>query len=77
MKRFALLGVALLCGCAGTGGGDCGPDWRALGQRDGRMDYGRQQMERYAARCGTPVDRAAYEQGYGEGFAQRRVSAAP
>lgn len=29
------------------------------------------QAQSYAARCATPVDRAAYEQGYGEGFAQR------
>jgi hypothetical protein len=75
MSRLISLGVALLCGCASQS--DCGPDWRAVGQRDGRMDYGRQQVERYAERCGIPVDRAAYEAGYGEGFAQRRVSAAP
>lgn len=69
MRRWGIVIVTVLAGCAG-GGGDCGPDWRAVGQRDGRMNFGAQ-AERYAARCGVPVDRAAYEQGYGEGFAQR------
>ncbi|HVJ24883.1 MAG TPA: hypothetical protein VM756_13205 [Burkholderiales bacterium] len=73
MGRLILLTGALLCGCAGTE--DCGPDWRAVGQRDGRMNYGHQ-IERYAARCGTPVDRAAYETGYSEGFADRPRPAA-
>lgn len=66
MTRLGILVVTLLAGCAA----DCGPDWRAVGQRDGRMGAG-SQAERYATRCGTPVDRTAYEQGYGEGFAQR------
>lgn len=67
MRRGWVVVVTLLAGCAGV---DCGPDWRAVGQRDGRINAG-SQAERYAARCGAPVDRAAYEQGYAEGFAQR------
>lgn len=70
MRRAAILGLILLSGCAGTGGSDCGPDWYALGQRDGRMNFG-SQAERYASRCGVPVDRARYEEGYQEGFSQR------
>jgi hypothetical protein len=65
-----MLTAALLAGCAGAGGGDCGPDWREIGQRDGRLNAG-SQAERYAARCGAPVDAAAYEEGYRQGVAQR------
>jgi hypothetical protein len=73
MGRLISFAAALLCGCASQS--DCGPDWRAVGQRDGRMNYGHQ-VERYAERCGTPVDRAAYEEGYREGFADRPRPAA-
>lgn len=66
MRRLAILTVLALTGCAS----DCGPDWRAIGERDGRINAG-SQAERYAARCGKPVDTAAYEEGYGVGFAQR------
>ncbi len=66
MKRMLLLGAALLSGCAS----DCGPDWRSIGQRDGSLAAG-SQAERYAARCTTTVDTAAYEQGYAEGLAMR------
>ena len=69
MRRMPIVAVALAAGCAGTAA-DCGPDWRALGQRDGRIDAG-SQAARYAARCNTTVDTAAYEEGYREGFAQR------
>jgi len=66
MKRLVTLGIVLLAGCAS----DCGPDWRAIGQRDGSMHAG-SQAARYAARCNTTVDTAAYEQGYAEGLAMR------
>jgi hypothetical protein len=67
MRTMALLvAAAALAGCAT----DCGPDWRSIGQRDGRLGAG-SQAERYAARCGVPVDTAAYEDGYREGFAHR------
>lgn len=69
MRRLAILAAALVAGCAATAS-DCGPDWRAIGQRDGRLDAG-SQAARYAARCNTTVDTAAYEQGYREGLAQR------
>jgi len=68
MKRLAILALMLLAGCAGAG--DCGPDWRSIGRRDGALGAG-SQAERYAARCGTTVDTAAYDEGYRQGLAQR------
>jgi hypothetical protein len=65
--RIWIVVLTLLAGCAGT---DCGSDWRAIGQRDGRLNAG-SHPEQYAARCGASVDSAAYEQGYREGVAQR------
>ena len=70
MKLIMVLAALSLAGCAGIGSSDCGPDWRSVGQRDGRMNAG-SQAERYAARCTTPVDSASYEEGYRAGFAQR------
>jgi hypothetical protein len=72
MKLTIMLAGLALGGCAGVGSSDCGPDWRSVGQRDGRINAG-SQAERYAARCGTPVDSAAYEEGYRAGFAQRPI----
>src|SRR5262245_23390082 len=73
MRRFWLsLAVTLVAGCAGSGSADCGPDWRAVGMRDGRINAG-SNAQRYAARCGTSVDTAAYEAGYAEGFLQRPI----
>jgi len=69
MKRLPLLAFLALAGCAGTSV-DCGPDWFEIGKRDGRIAAG-SQIERYAARCGVPVDRARYEEGYRESLAQR------
>ena len=66
MKTLIALSSVLVAGCAA----DCGPDWRALGQRDGRLGAGSQAAS-YAARCNVTVDTAAYEQGYAEGFAMR------
>src|SRR5688500_7796184 len=70
MRLITVLAALALTGCAGSGSSDCGPDWRSVGQRDGRMNAG-SQAANYAARCGTPVDGAAYEEGYRAGFAQR------
>ena len=71
MRAF-IVGTALVAGCAGAGGSDCGPDWRAIGERDGRINAG-SQAGHYASRCGTKVDTAAYEAGYAEGFARRPI----
>ena len=71
MRPF-LLTTVLLAGCAGAGGVDCGPDWRAIGERDGRINAG-SQAQGYAARCGGNVDTAAYEAGYAEGFLRRPI----
>jgi hypothetical protein len=71
MRTLVVLTV-LLAGCAGPGGVDCGPDWRAIGERDGRLGAG-SQAQRYASRCGGNVDTAAYDDGYQRGFAYRPV----
>jgi hypothetical protein len=68
MRHVSVLAVLMLAGCAGTA--DCGPDWFSLGQRDGRINAG-SQIDRYAARCTSPVDRARYTEGYEDGFYQR------
>jgi hypothetical protein len=68
MKRLLVLGVLAAAGCAA----DCGSDWRSTGERDGRLGAG-SQAERYAARCGVPVDAAAYEEGYRLGFSHRPI----
>lgn len=70
MRPLAILVVLALGGCAS--GADCGPDWRAIGERDGRINAG-SQAERYAARCGSKVDSAAYDEGYHAGFARRPI----
>jgi hypothetical protein len=68
MKPFLLVAVLGLTGCAA--GSDCGSDWGAVGERDGRMNFG-YQAERYAARCSTKVDTAAYDEGFRRGTALR------
>ncbi|HEX6529529.1 MAG TPA: hypothetical protein VF004_06905 [Burkholderiales bacterium] len=68
MKPLVILAVILLAGCATAA--DCGPDWRSIGERDGRIGAGLQH-ERYAARCNTAVDVSAYEEGYRQGFSLR------
>jgi hypothetical protein len=70
MRIFLAMTALLLAGCAA--GVDCGPDWRAVGERDGRINAG-SQAERYAARCSGTVDRAAYDAGYAEGFSRRPI----
>jgi hypothetical protein len=70
--RALIVVTALAAGCAGIGSGDCGPDWRALGERDGRINAG-SQAAGYAARCNAKVDTAAYEAGYAEGFSRRPI----
>jgi len=66
LYRFLLLLPFLVAGCATV---DCGSDWFAIGQRDGRINAG-SQAERYAVKC-TGIDTARYGEGYREGFAQR------
>lgn len=59
-----------LAGCAGLNAVDCGPDWYATGQRDGRLGA-QPQEEIYAARCGGGVDSARYRDGWQDGFSRR------
>lgn len=67
MKKFAALAACVLvAGCAA----DCGPDWYAIGARDGRLGAD-SQIERYAGRCGGPVDSARYAEGREAGLAMR------
>jgi hypothetical protein len=73
MRQF-LAGVACCASLAGCAS-DCGPDWYAIGQRDGRLGAS-SQADAYAARCSVPVDRARYEEGLQSGLAMRpRISA--
>jgi hypothetical protein len=70
MKRFVLLAIVSLSGCAGAGGVDCAADWFEIGKRDGRIGA-YSQADRYAARCGAALDRERYEQGHRAGSAER------
>jgi len=71
MRRLILLAALLIAGCAGNAA-DCGGNWRAVGERDGRLGAG-SQAERYQSRCGGPVDTAAYDAGYADGFSHRPI----
>jgi hypothetical protein len=66
MKTALILAMAL-AGCASF---DCGPDWYATGQRDGRLGAD-SQIENYAARCGGNVERGRYAEGLESGRAMR------
>ena len=70
MRFIATLAACSLAGCAATGGGDCGSDWREIGQRDGRLGA-QPQAAIYAARCAVRVDEARYMEGWHAGFAAR------
>lgn len=70
--RYLLAGACLTAfvGCASIETADCGPDWYAVGQRDGILGA-QPQEEIYARRCGTPVDAARYREGWQDGFSRR------
>src|SRR5687767_2775671 len=70
MKPLLALIALAIAGCATSA--DCGSDRRPTGERDGRRGAG-SQAERYAARCGVPVDAAAYDEGYRLGFSHRPI----
>ena len=75
MKTTALMILACLLGaaCAGSGA-DCGVDAYQLGRRDGRLGAGLEaQADIYGARCGAPIDRTRYTEGYGDGFRERPI----
>lgn len=61
--------LTLLAGCADLGKIDCGPDWYAIGQRDGRIGAQPQDAS-YAQRCGA-VDAARYRDGWQDGVSAR------
>ena len=65
--KTALILAMTLAGCASL---DCGTDWYATGQRDGRIGAD-SQIENYAARCGGNVDRGRYAEGLDSGRAMR------
>lgn len=70
-NRVALaLVTAFLAGCSTIQAADCGPDWHAVGQRDGRLGA-QSQAEFYVQRCGAPVDTASYLRGWQEGLRMR------
>jgi len=62
--------LATLAGCAGFGAADCGPDWYAIGHRDGILGA-YPQSDLYARRCDGPVDAARYRDGWQDGFRRR------
>jgi hypothetical protein len=68
-RLFAAAGLVALAGCAGVGAADCGPDWYAVGQRDGILGA-QPQEEIYAARCSS-VDAARYREGWQDGISRR------
>jgi len=63
--------AAILSGCAATGA-DCGPDWYAVGARDGRLGA-TPQAELYARRCAAAVDSTRYMDGWQAGFYERPI----
>ena len=67
---LAVASFIAVAGCAALGAADCGPDWHAVGQRDGRLGAS-PQAETYARRCGVEVDTASYLRGWQEGFHMR------
>ena len=75
MRTTALISLACLLGaaCAGTGA-DCAADAYQLGRRDGRLGAGLDaQADIYGARCGAPIDRTRYAEGYRDGFRERPI----
>jgi len=63
--------AAIMSGCAATAA-DCGPDWYAVGARDGRLGA-QPQAQFYATRCAGPVDSTRYMDGWQAGFADRPI----
>jgi hypothetical protein len=70
MKLLAsVIALIALAGCADLGAVDCGPDWYAIGQRDGRIGAQPQDAS-YAQRCGA-VDAVRYREGWQDGTSAR------
>lgn len=67
-----VLATLFLAACSALGTADCGPDWHAVGVRDGRIGA-QPQVESYAGRCGVGVDSAEYLRGWQEGVRQRPI----
>jgi hypothetical protein len=69
---FAVACLVALAGCAGArfGAADCGPDWYAIGHRDGILGA-YPQSDLYARRCDAPVDAARYGDGWRDGNSKR------
>lgn len=68
--RAALLSLSIALafgGCAALQ--DCGDDWYAIGQRDGRLGA-RPQADLYAKQCAA-VDADRYDAGWSAGYSQR------
>jgi hypothetical protein len=75
MRTKALISVTsllVIAACASTA--DCSADAYQLGRRDGRLGAGLEaQADIYGARCGAPIDRARYTEGYRDGFRERPI----
>jgi hypothetical protein len=72
MDTYKVMPSALLLLAAGCTTLDCGPDWYATGQRDGRLGA-QPQSEFYAQRCSTPVDSGSYLRGWQDGLRARPI----
>jgi hypothetical protein len=68
MKKAVALGAS--CLFLGACAADCGSDWYAIGQRDGRLGA-QPQADIYAARCGGQIDRGRYAEGWQSGADMR------
>lgn len=66
--KSIVLSCVFLAGCAT----ECGPDWHALGVRDGRLNASAQ-LAIYQSRCSPGPDEERYRAGYSEGFQQRPI----
>jgi predicted small secreted protein len=71
MKPCSVLLVSLLLGACATAS-DCGGDWYAIGQRDGRIGA-QMQAATYASRCSAQVDEARYAEGWRDGYSARPI----
>ena len=67
-----ILATVSLAGCGALTKADCGTDWYATGQRDGRIGA-QPQLESYAQRCGAAVDSESYLRGWQDGVRMRPI----
>lgn len=67
---LAAASLVALTGCANLRAADCGPDWHAIGERDGMLGA-QPRVDLYAGRCPSAVDAERYREGWQDGFGRR------